>query len=90
MIKVLFFTIFFKFLSANGVLEVSRMDCHIGYEIPKGYKPITIEIQGLKKNTDVIITDREIDREKCGKNPIDSNDICVKTMRFCKGFLSLK
>ena len=87
MLKLLFFSIFVKILSATGSLEVSRMDCHIAYEIPKGYRPINLEIQGLKRNTDVIITDQEIDRAKCGKKPLESNDVCQNSMRFCKGFL---
>ena len=62
------------------------MDCHIAYEINKGYKPISLEITGLKKNIDVVITDKEIDRSKCFKKTMEINEICTNYMRFCQIF----
>lgn len=73
-----------KFIRTYGIMEISQMNCSLPYSIEKGYKAMSLEIQGLPKQTSVIITDKEIDSGKCDENPLNSSAICEKHLMFCK------
>lgn len=89
--QMLFFNVFFafvcfcgKFVRNYGIMEISQMNCSLPYSIEKGYKAMSLEIQGLPPETSVIITDKEINSKKCDENPLNSSVICEKHMMFCK------
>lgn len=70
-------------LSSSVTIPVSRMDCHTPYELENGFKPVNLEIEGLRRNIEVIITDREFDKGKC--KGLEGRDFCSNSSQFCRG-----
>ena len=83
----LFIFLFFELLSlvSPAVIPVSRMDCHTVYELDSGFKPLSIEIEGLRRNIEVVLTDREIEKSKCGRKVLEGRDFCSNSSQFCRG-----
>jgi len=82
---VVFLLFFLREIFSGTVITVPKMDCNTVYEINKGFKPISIEIDGLKRNIEVIITDQEIEKSKCEKKTLEIRDFCQNSNQFCKG-----
>lgn len=89
---MLFFVTFFLMessyiISSSIIIPVSRMDCHTPYELESGFKPVSLEIEGIRRNIEVIITDREIDKVKC--KGLEGHDFCSNSSQFCRGINNL-
>lgn len=68
-----------------GVLEVTRMDCNIAYQLGKGYKPLHLDIKDLPYPIVVLLTDSPLNNTLCSINPSSYNSLCDDSMRYCKG-----
>ena len=83
LILVIYFLLKSSYISSLTTIPVSRMDCHTPYELESGFKPVSLEIEGLRRNIEVVITDREIDKVKC--KGLEGHDFCSNSSQFCRG-----
>lgn len=82
------FVLVLVLMETNSTTISARMDCHTVIPIEKGFKSIFLEIEGLRRNIDVILTDREFEKSICGRKNFDFTSYCPSGSLYCKGHLT--